>query len=626
MGSTAYEKKQKPKEEAKPKVEQEKSKKLKKIEELLGPLKDDKDFKEFVTANKAIKSVENIWKNDIDFADAETTTKDEEKKAPEETNIVEEKKSNGDEDADFENGRLFVRNLAYTCKEEDLESLFSKYKPLVECNMPIDSYSKQPKGFAYVGFMFPEHAIKAFNELDGTIFQGRMLHILPAKSKAEEEIDETKTLKQVKEDEKKKNSQKSYNWNALFVNQDALANLMSDKYNVNKSDLFDVSSKTSIAVRLAVGETQIVNDIRKFLTRNGVRLDSFNNMNERSKTTILVKNLPFKTKENELKVLFEKYGELKRVVLPDYGIAALVEFTERQDARQAFIKLAYRKFKNVPLYLEWAPVDVFDENFVKEVDDDEEKKKLEEREEKLSAKESPENEVEEDDGTMPEPESTLFVKNLNFTTVEADLIQVFKKIGKCKATVAKKISNNKEVLSMGYGFVEFKTKAKALEAIKKLQNHVLDGHKLELVLSNKQLSAQSEDNKRKLTKNGDLEGKTPKIMVRNVPFETKVKELEELFKVFGQLKYVRLPKKIDGTHRGFGFVEFVTVHDAKVFSIIFYFKFSKIKFYFAFKRAFDSLCHSTHLFGRRLVLEWASVEQTQDVEILRLKEAQLSGK
>jgi multiple RNA-binding domain-containing protein 1 len=67
-----------------------------------------------------------------------------------------------------------------------------------------------------------------------------------------------------------------------------------------------------------------------------------------------------------------------------------------------------------------------------------------------------------------------------------------------------------------------------------------------------------------LTKNSDLEGKTPKMMVRNVPFEAKVKELEELFKVFGQLKYVRLPKKIDGTHRGFGFVEFVTVNDAKV--------------------------------------------------------------
>ena len=31
------------------------------------------------------------------------------------------------------------------------------------------------------------------------------------------------------------------------------------------------------------------------------------------------------------------------------------------------------------------------------------------------------------------------------------------------------------------------------------------------------------------------------------------------------------------------------------------------------------------MFGRRLVLEWAQPEQTQDVEILRLKEEQLAG-
>ena len=31
------------------------------------------------------------------------------------------------------------------------------------------------------------------------------------------------------------------------------------------------------------------------------------------------------------------------------------------------------------------------------------------------------------------------------------------------------------------------------------------------------------------------------------------------------------------------------------------------------------------MFGRRLVLEWAEPEQTQDVEILRLKEEQLAG-
>lgn len=36
------------------------------------------------------------------------------------------------------------------------------------------------------------------------------------------------------------------------------------------------------------------------------------------------------------------------------------------------------------------------------------------------------------------------------------------------------------------------------------------------------------------------------------------KELRELFSSFGELKRVRLPKKFDGGHRGFAFVDFLT--------------------------------------------------------------------
>lgn len=38
------------------------------------------------------------------------------------------------------------------------------------------------KGFGVITFMMPEHAVQAYSELDGSILQGRMLHLLPGKA------------------------------------------------------------------------------------------------------------------------------------------------------------------------------------------------------------------------------------------------------------------------------------------------------------------------------------------------------------------------------------------------------------------------------------------------------------
>lgn len=90
------------------------------------------------------------------------------------------------------------------------------------------------------------------------------------------------------------------------------------------------------------------------------------------------------------------------------------------------------------------------------------------------------------------------------------------------------------------------------------------------------------------------QGDCTKILVRNLPFQASEKEVRALFAAFGDLKTVRLPKKITkgGQHRGFAFVDYGNKADAKA--------------------AFDSLVHSTHLYGRRLVLEWAKQADTLD--------------
>ena len=66
----------------------------------------------------------------------------------------------------------------------------------------------------------------------------------------------------------------------------------------------------------------------------------------------------------------------------------------------------------------------------------------------------------------------LFVKTFNFDSKEEDLKKVFSDGVKSVKIV------KKNGLSCGYGFVEFDDEKKVQEALKKLQNHILDGHSL----------------------------------------------------------------------------------------------------------------------------------------------------
>ncbi|KAM7416602.1 hypothetical protein PAMA_018582 [Pampus argenteus] len=515
-------------------------------------------------------------------------------------NFTRKLKEDEEEEDIAESGRLFVRNLPYTCTEEEIKDLFSKHGPLSEVLFPIDNLTKKPKGFAFITYMIPENAVAALTQLDGHIFQGRMLHLLPSTVKKEkaESSDAggagSSSYKRQKDAKNKASSSSSHNWNTLFLGTSAVADAIAEKYNTTKSQVLDHESKGSVAVRMALGETQIVQETRQFLLDNGVSLDSFSQAAAgRSTTVILVKNLPTGVAASDLETLFSPHGSLGRVLLPPSGLTAIIEFLEPTEAKRAFTKLAYSKFHHVPLYLEWAPVGVFvaakpeadKEGTVKE-----EKKKEEE--------EGEEEEEEEEEECAPG--STLFIKNLNFSTTEEKLQETFSKCGKVKScTISKKKDKTGKLLSMGYGFVQYQTAEAAQKALRQLQHCTVDDHQLELKISEKATRSTEVSRKKK---QAEKKQTGSKILVRNVPFQATVREIRELFCTFGELKTVRLPKKAagSGNHRGFGFIDFLTKQDAK--------------------KAFAALCHSTHLYGRRLVLEWADAEET--VETLRRKTAE----
>ena len=80
---------------------------------------------------------------------------------------------------------------------------------------------------------------------------------------------------------------------------------------------------------------------------------------KRSSTAIVLKNLPYEAEESDLRAMCERFGGLARLALPDTKAIAVAEWLEPADARKAFKGLAYKRYKHVPIYVEWAPEGVF---------------------------------------------------------------------------------------------------------------------------------------------------------------------------------------------------------------------------------------------------------------------------
>uniref|UniRef100_A0A914S7J3 RRM domain-containing protein n=1 Tax=Parascaris equorum TaxID=6256 RepID=A0A914S7J3_PAREQ len=104
------------------------------------------------------------------------------------------------------------------------------------------------KGFAIVTYVFPENAVAAFSALDGTIFKGRMLHILAGDEKPEPKPEIIGEMKSAFQKEKviklKANAGKAHSWNALFLGANAVADTLAAKLNVEKSDLLSGEGET----------------------------------------------------------------------------------------------------------------------------------------------------------------------------------------------------------------------------------------------------------------------------------------------------------------------------------------------------------------------------------------------
>ena len=353
---------------------------------------------------------------------------------------------------------------------------------------------------------------------------------------------------------------------------------VAERLGVSKSQLLDPTSSDA-AIKQAHAETHVIQETKAYFTSNGVNLDSFKGR-ARGDTAILVKNFSFGVKSEDLRKLFEPFGQITRLLMPPAGTIAIVEFSRSDEAQKAFKGLAYRKIGDSILFLERAPKDLFDgnatatvitpgPNAVSQGFSTSDTFRAEETEERLET-------------------STLFVRNLNFTTTNATLTEVFKPLdGFLSARVKTKPDPKKpgQTLSMGFGFIEFRSSKQAQAALAAMNGYKLEQHELVIKASHKAMDAAEE--RRRDDNNAKSAARRTKVIIKNLPFQATKKDIRSLFGAYGQLRSVRVPQKYDRSTRGFAFADFVSAREAE--------------------NAIDAL-RDSHLLGRRLVLEFASAD------------------
>lgn len=432
--------------------------------------------------------------------------------------------------------------------------------------------------------------------LDGKTFQGRLLHILPASDKKVSQLDDftlsTLPLKKQKAIKQKKEATSSaFSWNSLYMNPDAVLSSIADRLGVPKSQVLDPTSSDA-AVKQALAETNTIKDTKSYLQNHGVNIDAFKNTS-RNDRTLLLKNFSFGTTSDELQGLLNPFGLITRLILPPTGTMAIAQYEDAHSTAQALKNLAYRNLKGSVLFLEKAPQGIFDVP-------DGAKKFLED-----PATAATGNVAIVPNFHTPDPASaTVFVRNLNFATTNSRLAEVFNPLpGFISATIKTRTDPKRprEILSMGFGFVEFNGMHQAAAAITSMNGYILDGHQLLVKASTKMLDAAEET--RRADKAKKTEKKT-KIIIKNLPFEASKKDIKALFGAYGQLRTVRVPKKFDQSARGFAFADFVTPKEAE--------------------NAMEALSN-THLLGRRLVLDFAAgevVDPDEEIQALERKMGQ----
>jgi len=155
--------------------------------------------------------------------------------------------------------------------------------------------------------------------------------------------------------------------------------------------------------------------------------------------------------------------------------------------------------------------------------------------------------------TTEEPLNRIHVNNLAWSIKEEELNEYFSEFGEIETV---KIPTRPKGGSKGFGFITFKTDEAAKNAVDKMNNVSIEERRIGVVFST------SVEKKKEKSFVGD-DQESNKLVVRQLAWAVQSEQLGEAFEEFGALTSHRVVTAKNGKSKGFGFVVFETVENAK---------------------------------------------------------------
>ncbi|KAI8057171.1 hypothetical protein BDF22DRAFT_669890 [Syncephalis plumigaleata] len=422
---------------------------------------------------------------------------------------------------------LFVRGLPADVEDEEFESFFSEVGPVrssfvVREKASNENHDKRKlpcKGFGFVQFAMSEDAERALDELANVKFRNQTLFMELA-LKRQGTDGSTEQLKNVTLD---KQSQEAKEKAIALRKEDPVLRrtviIMGIPKQVHRKQVVLRARKSGIVdsveypwqddLHIPTDDTAIARVIYKDIdeaTKAITQLDGrefkegkltvipaskrLDNMVNDKRARLIVRNIPFKYRENDLRSMFSKFGTVTDVKLPrkdnkPSGLLrgfAFVQFAKLADAAQAIKALNGTSLLNRTIAIDWALAkDQYDQAMLNAMDtetstamdttedgDDNEQEEEEEASDlemvdgegdeeypDLSSSEEEDDDNEEEEETSEEtkenmsdtpktniipmePGCTLFLRNVSFDTEESSLYELFRSYGKlryCRITM-----------------------------------------------------------------------------------------------------------------------------------------------------------------------------------------------